>query len=268
MTGPTDHPSDEIQLLVESRLEPDRRAPVEAHLAECARCRRELEALRSLRSALRDELTRHPAPPELEARITAALAAEAAPPRSATGTARPLLRRRPAAIGLTLAAAAVAVLLLGRGGGDRDLVNAAVRDFVRYRAGTLRIEMAASAPTELERRFAAAGVGFATRVFDFGMMGYRLRGGGVHRLAGRVSALFAYDGDSGQRVVCQMYPGDLAELPAPAEEREHNGIRFLVFRTDDLTLVFWQEGEVVCVLVSDAEPEVAIQLAYAKAIKV
>jgi hypothetical protein len=65
-----------------------------------------------------------------------------------------------------------------------------------------------------------------------------------------------------------MYEGWLGDLPRTDDVREHNGIIFQVYRTSGLTLVFWQEGAVVCVLASDAESEAVIQLAYAKAVKV
>lgn len=64
-----------------------------------------------------------------------------------------------------------------------------------------------------------------------------------------------------------MYEGLLAELPRTDDVREHNGITFQVYRAGALTLVFWQEGGVVCVLASDAESKTVIQLAYAKAVK-
>jgi len=65
-----------------------------------------------------------------------------------------------------------------------------------------------------------------------------------------------------------MYEGQLADLPRSDDEREHNGITFRVYRAGTVTLVFWQEGPVVCVLASDADAEAVIQLAYAKAVKV
>jgi anti-sigma factor RsiW len=104
-------------------------------------------------------------------------------------------------------------------------------------------------------------------VFDFGMMGYTLTGGRVGRLENRSGAVFAYRGAAGDAIVCVMYAGSLAELPAGAEPREHNGIRFQVYRRDGFTLVFWEEGEIVCVLISAGPPEQAIELAYAKAVK-
>src|SRR2546427_8170509 len=90
----------------------------------------------------------------------------------------------------------------------------------------------------------------------------------LFRSRGRPSALFAYRGPEGRDLVCQMYEGRLEELPRSDDVREHNGITFQVYRAGRLTVVFWQEGAVVCVLASDAEAETVIQLAYAKAGKV
>lgn len=259
MTQPQDHPADELQLLLDGRLDPARRATVEAHLAECGRCRRELDALRRVKAALRNDLPQHPVPRELTARVSASLGAE---------EGRTRFRRRSVVIGVALAAAAAFVLLLVRPG-QPDFVTAAARDFASYRAATLDLDLATTESAALERHFADARVPFPTRVFDFGMMGYRLAGGGVHRLAGRTSALFAYANTDGERVVCQMYRGAISELPPTASEaREHNGIRFQIYRSDGLTLVFWQEGPVMCVLVAGGDAEAAIQLAYAKAVKV
>jgi hypothetical protein len=64
-----------------------------------------------------------------------------------------------------------------------------------------------------------------------------------------------------------MYEGRFAELPPADEVRRHDGMTFQVYRAGRLTLVFWQEGDMVCVLASDAESEEVIQLAYAKAVK-
>jgi hypothetical protein len=123
-------------------------------------------------------------------------------------------------------------------------------------------------PSTLEARLRAAGLSFAARVFDFGMMQYTLAGGGVHRFQGRPSALFAYRGADGRAVLCEMYEGQTSALPPPAERRRQNDIDFLVYREGELTIVFWQEGDVVCVLVADGDSESAIQLAFAKAVKV
>jgi len=260
------HAGEELQLLLDGRLSSDRRAAVEAHLATCRRCQRELEALRRVKAAVRGNLVDRPVPPDVGARVSAALAAERGG-RVAREHRAARRWRRGAIAGLALAAAAALLLVLARVGRP-DPVGAAAQDFASYRAASLALQLETHDPRALERFFAGGRVPFATRVFDFGMMGYRLAGGRVHRLAGQRSALFVYENAAGRLVVCQMYEGRLSQLPAGAEDREHNGIRFRVYRTADLTLVFWQEGPVVCVLATDGDPEEAVQLAYAKAIKV
>src|SRR5262249_31770521 len=120
----------------------------------------------------------------------------------------------------------------------------------------------------LEGFFVRAGIPFPTRVFDLAMMNYRLVGGRAHRLAGRPSAFFVYRGEGNRILVCQMYRGNTADLPGGAERIEHNGIVFYLYRRDGLTEVFWQEGDITCVLVSDAPPEETTSLAFAKAVKV
>lgn len=262
-TGP--HPANELQLLLDGRLPPDQRTAVEGHLARCQRCRRELDALRRVKAALRDDLPDRPVPSDVGGRVAAALATETRVP--VPGRLRAArLRRRAAIAGLSLVAAALLVVL-GRSRRP-DPVRAAAQDFASYRAATLVLQLETADPRALERFFSGGRIPFATRVFDFGMMGYRLVGGKVHELAGQRSALFAYENGNGRRVVCQMYEGRLSALPQGGEDREHDGIRFRIYRTANATLVFWQEGSVVCVLATDGDPEEAVQLAYAKAIKV
>jgi Putative zinc-finger len=267
MTEQRSHPGEDLTLLVDDRLPSERRAEVDAHLAGCASCRREVEALRRVKVGVREALAEHSVPPALAARVSAALDGE-----SARGTAPPrraMALRWATAVGVLLAAAALFVLLLLRPGGERpDFVTAAASDLIRYRAAQLPLPLETGDPKVLERSFTTSGLPFTARVYDLGMMGYRLRGGGVHRIAGRMSLLYAYVGSREDHIVCQMYQGTTAELPSGAEEREHDGIRFRIYRSGGVTLVFWQEGAIVCVLAADGDPEQAIQLAHAKAIKV
>jgi anti-sigma factor RsiW len=148
-----------------------------------------------------------------------------------------------------------------------DLVDAVARDFARYSAGNLALDLRSSNVEAVESFFAAGGLDFRTRVLDLGMMRYQLVGGRIHRLRNRPSALFTYRGPQNRQLVCQMYRGRLAELPRPHDVRQHEGITFQVYRSEGVTLVFWQEGAVVCVLASDAEFEAVIRLAFAKAMK-
>lgn len=258
MTPRDEHPADDLQLLLEGLLLPERRAEVEAHLAACPRCRREMEAIGRVRAAVRESRREPGLPAGLASRVSASLdAADRATQRA---------RRVRWLVPLSLAAAAIlAVVLLRRPA--PDLVHEATLDYARYRAATLALELATADPAELQRFFDDRAAAAGARVFDFGMMGYRLRGGRVHRFAGRDAVLFAYQGTGGNDLVCVMYAGQLSELPAGAEERVHQGMHFRVYRRGGVTLIFWQEGSTVCVLVSSGAPDEAIQLAYAKAVK-
>ncbi len=55
------HPDDDLPLLASGQLDETRRGEVEAHIAECARCRSELELLEAVREAMCKEA--HPQPP-------------------------------------------------------------------------------------------------------------------------------------------------------------------------------------------------------------
>lgn len=65
------------------------------------------------------------------------------------------------------------------------------------------------------------------------------------------------------RDVCKR----LADLPTPEETRTANGITFHIYHRDGGTQVFWEDGDIVCVLASHLPSEEVIQLAFAKAMK-
>jgi anti-sigma factor RsiW len=149
-----------------------------------------------------------------------------------------------------------------------DLPSEVARDYRDYKADRLTLMLKTEDVKAMEKFFSEEGIPYRTRVFDLGMMSYRLLGGRVHKLTTRKSAFFVYRGKGDAILVCQMYPGQVTELPAAAVQRENKGIRFYVYRLKGLTLTFWQEGAVTCVLTSDIDPEELLQLAFAKAVKV
>jgi len=256
---------EELQDLLDGRLEEPARSEIAAHVTRCPRCREELAALERARAAARG-LPPLAEPADLALRIASVLDAEDR--ASAPGPTRRRLAHRWPLVAAGLIAAAVLVALLLRPSATADLPAAVGRDFAGYRDARLALELRTGDPAALERFFAARGIAFPTRVFDLGMMRYRLAGGRVHRVAGRPSALFAYTGPNAAPLICEMYGGSLAELPRAAEQRVHDGITFRVYRVGRMTLVFWQEGTVVCVLASEGNTDEVVQLAYAKAVKV
>ena len=136
-----------------------------------------------------------------------------------------------------------------------------------YTAGTIALAVRTSDVAEVEAFFRRSDLGFETRVFDLNMMGYRVEGGSLSVIDGRRSALFAYRGPGGETLLCQMYQADTAGLPAPTRRVTRNAIEFLVYTTGSLTVVFWQEGELVCVLVGEGDSQAILELAAAKAVK-
>jgi len=256
---------EELQDLLDGRLADPARAEIAAHVARCPRCREELAVLERARAAARG-LPPLAQPADLAVQIARALDAEDR--ASAPGRTRPRLPHRWPFVAAGLIAAAVLVALLLLPSATVDLPAAVARDFAGYRDARLALELRTGDPTALERFFAERGIAFPTRVFDLAMMQYRLAGGRVHRVAGRPSALFAYTGPDAAPLICEMYGGPLAQLPRAAQQRVRDGITFRIYRVGGMTLVFWQEGAVVCVLASQRNTDEVVQLAYAKAVRI
>lgn len=259
----------ELQDLLDGRLEEPRRTEVERHAATCAQCRGTLDALTLARDATR-RLPHDAAPPELRARILAGLDAIDAEPRRgrATRSTPSRAKRRLVVVGV-LAAAAAALFLVFRPAADPPVPPAQIAaDYRAYESRSLALGVQTAEPATVEAYFRQGGITFPTRVFDLGMMGYTVVGGVVHGPRDQARALFVYRSADGNELTCQMYLDHVDRLPPAEEIRQHNGIDFHIYREGGLTLVFWQEGDVICVMTSDAPRESVIQLAMAKAIRV
>lgn len=262
MIDEAQHPKDALQDALDRRLAPEELAEIEAHLASCLICHRELEALRWTKAQVASAKILE-APAKLENRLRRALDEEDARSESAS-----LPRQRLRRLAPWLAAAALLAAIWIGGRFWTSSIPESVADVYRAHAsGRLPLEVSSTDVGELERYFAGSGLPFPTRVFDLGMMGFSLEGGGVVPVAGRDGALIAYRAGDGRALLCRMYEGSVADLPEPIDRRLNEGITFHVYREADVTLVFWQEGPVVCVLAAEGDPEAALELAFAKAVK-
>lgn len=255
-------PDEDLQLYVDDRLSPEKRSEVEKRLAHDPRARQVVAALSSLKRGLRESAGGHDAPFELRSEILQAIELED--------------ERRGRRRSIWWLAAAAAVLLtvlatLDWESGPKPLDPQLVaQDFAGFAAGQLPLDLVTE-DVEALQRFLDQRVPFHTRVFDLAMMDYGLVGGRVHRLGGRPSALFIYRSSSGRLSICQMVRGSLRELPQEGRSqlRRNEGIEFIVYaQPGGLTMVYWQEGDLVCVMTSDADSEETVQLAFAKAEKV
>ena len=267
----TRHFKDELQLLLDDRLSPAERAELERHLTDCSICQRELHILRWTKQLAAQELASVEVPAQLEKNILLALDRE---DRTRMDRARPgplgSFMRPGWAYALTAAIAAALVMVWLLQPQTTEIPCQIAHAFLEYRENRLPLEIRTSDVKEIEDGFKAAGVPFPTRVFDLGMMGIQALGGTVYELADRPSAFFVYRNEAGDLFACQMYLGHVSELPVEARHsiRENQGIQFYVYQERGLTMVFWQEGDVTCVLTSDVDAEEVIQLAFGKAVKI
>jgi anti-sigma factor RsiW len=291
------HPREELQDLLDGRLSATEADTVRAHLATCDACRHEWAQLEIGQAAAAQLRVERDMPADLLASVRASLVAEDGAPRAVQGAVGDAVEgaagrsTRPgevasagegasmsplwgwrSVVGVGAALAAVLALLVwGRQAVDVSVPVLVARDFVAVvDEGTLRLERQTAQAAELEAFFAtprAGGPSQPVRVIDLAMMGFVLEGGTRHTLGGVPSALYSYRSGSGERIVCQMFEGRLEDLPPTADVRESNGFTFRVFREGDVTLVFWQEGEIVCVLVSRLPAEEVVKLAFAKAMR-
>jgi hypothetical protein len=278
MTEPTPHLGDEIQDLLDGRLDPAREANVRAHLAACERCRAEWQQLESLKTRLRAMSGTSTVPADLDASIRAALdrepreqttahdaSSESRPPAAVSEPPRRAWRVR-----RVIAAGIAALLVLAIGGvvwwrAQPPTPSEVAQDYRALARGDLRLGLRTPDTRALEQYFASQG-GLPTRVYDFGMMRYTLVGGHAHRHRSHATTIAVYQGEQGERLVCEMYA---ARPPSrrPIARRTHNGVVFTIYREGDVTMVFWDEGPVTCVLVSTIDPEALVQLAFAKAVR-
>jgi mycothiol system anti-sigma-R factor len=265
------HYHEEVQDWLDGRLDAAQCDEVERHLESCDECRRAYESVGWVKQTAARHFAATPAPAELRARVLAALRAEANAPveteEPATKIIQPPVifwrsRRAVLAAAVFVLAALLAGIVLLR---PASLPLVVAQDFQNYQSGKVPLQLVTTDVKEMEKFFTAQGVPFETRVFDLGMMNYRLAGGRVLAPGRSPRAAFAYQGANNQKLLCQMFAGQVTELPSGAVRRENKGFTFHIYERDGLTAVFWQEGTVVCVLVSDIAPEEVVQLAFAKA---
>lgn len=255
------HPDEALQELLDGRLSGDERAAVEDHLAGCVRCQRLRDSLLAARRLLRESATESVSP-ELAAALQRTIAeAAAAPPEE--GGERPERRRArswrlPASIAAVLLIALVGLVLRWRAAPSDP-----VGELLALHAGAVPVFVDRE-PAALEARFAAA-LPFRPRVLDLAAMDVHLAGGGTAHVGGSPAAWMLYTTPAGERLLCAMWRGRLAALPPADEGRERAPFTFRVYRRGALTVVAWQEGELVCAIVGGGDPEGVIALAMAKA---
>jgi len=261
------HYDELLQDLLDGRLDGARRAEVETHLATCPDCRAVWQRLELARAAARSTRSERELPADLERDVLAALDREDHARAGIPQVRARTFTRRWLVPALAAGAVLAAAVLVTRSLRPPALPAQAARDYDAIARGTVALEVSVADAAELERFFAARDLGFPVRVLDLGMMGFTLEGGRVEPFDGRPGVLYVYRNAAGQRLVCRMYAGRPERIPPTPDVREHDGFRFHVFREGERTIVFWQEGPVICVLVGAMPSEEVVALAFAKAMK-
>jgi len=257
MTGDTHLSDGDLQDAAGHRLSAERAGVVERHLEACRRCRDLVATHRGTVSRIVRAAGVSSAPASLRASIASALDAEDASMR----------RRRPRG---WLLAAAAATLLAAAGwwllGGTREpLTRSVAADYRALESNELELALRSADAQEVERFFSGRRLDFETRVFDLGMMGYGLAGARAHRVGDEPSALIAYRARDGSWLLCEMFRGRLSSLPPARGRLSKGGTEFRLYESQGLTLVFWPEGEVLCVLAGRGPSNAILELAFAKA---
>jgi len=267
MSIPANHLGERLQDLADNRLSGADLAQARSHLEDCARCRREFEALQHVRQMFAPRAGSDELPPALSTALYGLLDQE---DRAAASSQRSRGKGERAAWRWALAAGiaaifATTVLWQNQKPVESDPWTTAVaQHFAAYRGAQLPLAMRSTDPARLEDFFSRH-LDFHPSVYDLGKMGYRIQGGEVVRVNGRASSLSAYAGPGDSRLLCEMFRGRMDELPPASRTASHDGKEFRVYRRGALTAVYWADGDIICVLVSDIDGETLLALAFAKA---
>jgi anti-sigma factor RsiW len=250
------HPIAQIHAWHDGRLPDEERSAVSAHLAGCAACRSEFNALRVLDSGFHQS---GPAelPPDLHATLRLGLDREDARKERAGRRMRWLLAA--AAVGAVVLLATT----LARRGLEPDWPALAAVAHAELESGGFDLDVRERVPEVLERALRERGA--TVRVLDLAMMGFQPLGGSVQKVKGQWVAMVAYRNAEGRILLCEMFSGGDIRLPPPLEEHREGGIAFSIYARGGRTVVFWREGSVLCALVGGGSRREVLALAVAKA---
>jgi hypothetical protein len=174
---------------------------------------------------------------------------------------RPLARPGPFVVLAAIGAIAVVGLALSmlRDPGLPAHVSAL---YMQVAGGLITPTVRTADPAALSRALKAAPPG-AVRVPTLDGAGWTLEGGTHVDLAGDAAATAIYRNGAGEYLVWQAVTGEAVELPETADVREHEGRTYFVHYKSTTTLVFWQEGPRLAVLVASLPAEHVMAIARA-----
>lgn len=236
---------------------------VEAHLGRCAECAAQERSLRELQDFARANLTRHPMPAGLEARLHAALRSEAgaAAPKAGVaapkaGAAAPKARvprsTRWAAPLLAASVAVVATVGVLRPASSGRLADSVIDAHVRSLLASHLTDVASSDQHTVKPWFQGK-LDYSVPATDFAAEGFPLAGGRLDYLEETQAAALVYR--RGQHVInLFVWPRKTGGLESPLERLSMRG--YSAYRWSKEGMNFWAVSDL-----NDAELRKFVELA-------
>jgi anti-sigma factor RsiW len=218
--------------LADRALDPVRRFLLARHVARCAGCAEELENVLAMQAAIRTNLPYHRAPPNLAARIGAALPREAAPAPRPRRRAQDL-RMLGSGLAGALAGVMLMLVLVGRAPAPGpDVVGAAIDSHIRSLMAAHLTDVATS-DRHTVKPWLSARLNVSPPVRDLAAEGFPLIGGRLDYIDGHQAAAVVYRHD---RHIINLFawasPG-AADAGFRTERRQ--GFNAVTWRRDGVT---------------------------------
>ena len=231
-------------------LAPEEESLAAAHLASCEKCTQLLESERRFAQDLHARNLIRPTPPELRARVMAAIAAHDQPlnwtARLMQSLARPRYRAALAGALVVVMLALVMPLLRHARQQGHDVLHEVLDHYRQAEAQTINLEMKTDKPKVLEYFFADKGIEAPTRtVVDLHGLGYKLVGGSVVPLGTATSAMMLYRSEKGF-LLCHRFRAADLQLPPGGEVVNDD----TYYHVDGLSICSYHDGEAICMMAS------------------
>jgi anti-sigma factor RsiW len=233
---------------LDGELGPDARRLLEAHLEDCAECRRRVELERAFKEIYTTPLRPDEAPPDVRRRMTVLLAGLVDSERGPAPR-----RRRRAVLAVATAALVVIGVALGMlvGGGQRAaaaslvrLADASVEQHQKLSRGILPLDITHVSPKEAERWFG--------QKLDFNVRLPDLKREQLTFLGGRLSHL---DGFDVAALEFRVEDQHVSLFIMPAEQYQQLGLRdeprFKMVNRSGYDVIVWSSHGVAYTLVSE-----------------
>ena len=258
-----------ITALVDQEIGDPERSLLDAHLEECAGCRRAVEQERVLKNAIRGAGERVRAARELRNRILSDPRIFPEKSRSVRRWQDHLWRNplniRPALVAVLVLAVVLPALYLVQQSRE-PIAFAAIESYGPLLRGDLPVIGAKSAD-EIEKQLGRTVNGsFHPMGYDLAAMNLYPVTGAVREIQGRKLLVVIYQGQGGS-LLCYTFLGSQEDVPAVAASffDPDKTMNFYAFSRGKVNAVLHREGDVICILVSEMAMDDLLALTRSKA---